>query len=89
MHTHSKACTNEQLRFHKQVLRSNFFISPAKVHRWFSGRILTCCSGGLGSFPGQCSHSTPLGFPVCSDGKESACNAGDPGSIPGPERSPG
>ena len=28
-------------------------------------------------------------FPVGSDGKESACNAGDPGSIPGWERSPG
>ena len=28
---------------------------------------------------------------VCdsSDGKESACNAGDPGLIPGPGRSPG
>ena len=24
-----------------------------------------------------------LGFPGDSDGKESACNAGDPGSIPG------
>ena len=24
-----------------------------------------------------------LGFPGGSDGKESACNAGDPGSIPG------
>ena len=24
-----------------------------------------------------------------SDGKESACNVGDPGSIPGSERSPG
>ena len=29
------------------------------------------------------------GFPGSSDGKESACNAGDPGSIPGLERSPG
>ena len=32
------------------------------------------------------------GFPVCfpgaSDGKESACNAGDPGSIPGSGRHP-
>ena len=28
------------------------------------------------------------GFPGDSDGKESACNAGDPGSIPGLERSP-
>ena len=29
------------------------------------------------------------GFPDDSDGKESACNAGDPGSIPGLGRSPG
>ena len=29
------------------------------------------------------------GFPDSSDGKASACNAGDPGSIPGLERSPG
>ena len=27
----------------------------------------------------------PLGFPGGSDGKESACSAGDPGSIPGLE----
>ena len=30
-----------------------------------------------------------LGFPDSSVGKESACNAGDPGSIPGSGRSPG
>ena len=29
------------------------------------------------------------GFPGGSDDKESACNAGDPGSIPGLGRSPG
>ena len=29
------------------------------------------------------------GFPGDSDGKLSACNAGDPGSIPGSGRSPG
>ena len=28
-------------------------------------------------------------FPGISDGKESACNAGDPGSIPGSGRFPG
>ena len=28
------------------------------------------------------------GFPSGSDDKESACNAGDPGSIPGSQRSP-
>ena len=30
-----------------------------------------------------------LGFPGGSDGKASACSAGDPGSIPGLGRSPG
>ena len=30
-----------------------------------------------------------LGFPSGSDGKEPACNAGDPGLIPGSGRSPG
>ena len=30
-----------------------------------------------------------LGFPGGSDGKESSCNAGGPGSIPGSGRSPG
>ena len=30
-----------------------------------------------------------LGFPGGSDSKESACNTGDPGSIPGLRRSPG
>ena len=29
------------------------------------------------------------GFPGGSDGKASACNAGDPGSVPGSERFPG
>ena len=29
------------------------------------------------------------GFPGSSAGKESSCNAGDPGSIPGSGRSPG
>ena len=30
-----------------------------------------------------------MGFPGGSVGKESTCNAGDPGSIPGSGRSPG
>ena len=39
------------------------------------------CSGESGSY---------MGFFSCgSDGKESACNAGDPSSIPGSGRSPG
>ena len=31
----------------------------------------------------------PMGFPGGSDGKESPCNVGDPGSIPESGRSPG
>ena len=60
------------------------------AHGWFSGRILTCHEGGPGSFPGPCSRGDPfLGFPCGSAGKESACNAGDLGLIPGVGRSPG
>ena len=36
-----------------------------------------------------CLLSTQQGFPCGSAGKESTCNAGDPGSIPGLGRSPG
>ena len=35
------------------------------------------------------SIKTSRGLPYSSDGKESACKAGDPGSIPGSERYPG
>ena len=39
---------------------------------------------------GQATHSTVfLGFPCGSAGKESACNVGDLGAIPGLGRSPG
>ena len=34
-------------------------------------------------------YSTAWGFPGDSDGKGSACNVGDLGSIPGSEKSPG
>ena len=34
-------------------------------------------------------HINTRGFPHSSVGKESACNAGDPGLIPGLARSPG
>ena len=40
-----------------------------------------------GKFHGQRSLAGFRGFPGGSDGKESACNAGDPGSIPGVGRS--
>ena len=34
-------------------------------------------------------YVTFMGFPYSSDSKDPACNAGDPGSIPGSRRSPG
>ena len=34
-------------------------------------------------------HTLLLGFPDNSVGKESACNTGDPGSVPGSGRCPG
>ena len=36
----------------------------------------------------KCNNGIVLGFPCSSVGKESACCAGDPGSIPGLGRSP-
>ena len=46
-----------------------------------------------GGLPSMGSHSLwplpLLGFPGGSDSKESACNAGDPGLVPGSGKSPG
>ena len=54
----------------------------------------TFCSTGSNVWfsPACCNKWWPyghLGFPVSSVGKESACNAEDPGLIPGSGRSPG
>ena len=38
---------------------------------------------------GKSARLKVLGFPCSSVGKESACNAGDLGSVPGSRRSPG
>ena len=42
-----------------------------------------------GNTPGNCGAARVLGFPGGSDGEESACSAGDPGSIPGSGTHPG
>ena len=52
-----------------------------------SCEILKCSSVSFHNFKGTSYAS--WGFPGGSDGKVFACNAGDPGSIPGSERSPG
>ena len=43
----------------------------------------------VGWFPKGASQGLPGGFPGGSEVKVSACNVGDPGSIPGSGRSPG
>ena len=57
---------------------------------WCKGLV---CSIACGIFPNQGPNpgllQTLLSLPDGSDGKESACNAGDPGSIPRLGRSPG
>ena len=50
---------------------------------------LLCAKDGGGHFIVLFPYNYLLGYPGGSDGKESACNAGDLGSIPGLERSPG
>ena len=53
-----------------------------------AGKESACSVGDLGS-EGPLEKGTSLNFPGSSDSKASAYNAGDPGSIPGLERSPG
>ena len=43
----------------------------------------------VGGNVNRCIYYGKQGFPGGSDSKVSACNAGDPGSIPGSGRSPG
>ena len=50
------------------------------VAQWLG--LCASTAGGTGLIPGQ-------GFPDSSVGKESTCNAGDPGSIPGSGRTTG
>ena len=49
----------------------------------------SCFPSSQKSLLGNWGISWDWGFPGDSDGKESTCNAGDPGSIPGLGRSPG
>ena len=59
-------------------------MSPA-----LAGKIFTTGPPRKPSLSFKCWVSTLEGFPGGSDGKESACNAGEPGLIPGIGRSPG
>ena len=39
----------------KGNILANLAKTLSKQHRWFSGRMLACHAGGLGSIPGRCS----------------------------------
>ena len=75
-----------------------YFLNPHKPPFFSAGLSSTFCTQFFPKFSAS-SHYTVLfwiltqvflcGFPVGSDGKESACNVGDLGSIPGLGRSPG
>ena len=74
---------------------NNFDLQNSKRHTWSSSVILNGHSilwkignsGLLKDLNYYCFTTRP-GFPHCSVSKESACSAGDPGSIPGLGRSP-
>ena len=53
------------------------------------GLLYSCVENKWQSLTPNSTYSQEGNFPGGSDGKESACNAGDPGSNPGSERYPG
>ena len=58
----------------------------SSIHGIFQARVLEWGAIAF-SDPNELDHTNYKGFPHSSVGKESACNAGDLGSIPGLERS--
>ena len=66
--------TTEQLTLYSHISYFSFIVSHLTFHDIYS--IFTC-------------NHRMKGFPGASDGKESACNVGDPGSISGPGESHG
>ena len=64
-----------------------FFSRPAECQDML-GRLLHYCIGRLFRGNGTCCGQLCIP-PGGSDDKEPACNAGDPGSIPGSGKSPG
>ena len=65
------------------LLELSHKIKDEKSHNLFSANWRTSNAGGI------IQHDFKGPFPSGSDGKASACTAGDPGSIPGPGRCPG
>ena len=68
-----------------QGLKLHLLHLPAEARIWQADSLSLC---NLGSPCTLCHYTTVIDFPGSSDGKESTCNTGDPGSIPGLRRSP-
>ena len=74
-----------ELLNHKKTGASKFSLNQTQYFIWLESlRLVFICLYQLLKY-----SSVFLGFPCVSAGKESACNAGDLGSIPGLGRSPG
>ena len=66
------------------MLILNYFLGKiTSGHHFYSGSFFVFLFGD------SLHYKLSLGFPCGSDGKESACSAGDLDLIPGLERSPG
>ena len=65
----------------------SLILSQDSLHKTSEFLVWTPAEGSAVTF--QCLLSSTLSFTVGSDSKESTCNAGDLGSMPGLERSPG
>ena len=78
-----KSCT---LKFSNVAMITTLVITFSPLYCCFSFEILSLIYLVWFTLRGL---PLEVGFPGSSDGKDSACNAGDPGLIPGSERSPG
>ena len=78
----------ELLALRKKYLSSLDDLKPSRAPA-VSSTSSKSSRGGKKSAAKEMKVSATVGFRGGSDGKEIACNVGDPGSIPGPGRSPG
>ena len=67
----------------------NLFLLPGRNFGWMCTKMTVDINVSLICYYSLVPTMCQIGFPHSSVGKESACSAGDPGSIPGLGRSPG
>ena len=67
----------------------NLFLLPGRNFGWMCTKMTVDINVSLICYYSLVPTMCQIGFPHSSVGKESACSAGNPGSIPGLGRSPG